>query len=59
MDRQKVRQYLSEHPHYADFLIWLDRKFKNPKLNYTGLAMAVKNIMAEPLALLTEGGKKQ
>jgi len=57
MTRQEVRRYLSEHPGYAHFLIWLDRGFEHPILSYTGLARTVKAIMSEPLALLTEAEK--
>jgi len=55
MTRQKVRQYLSEHPGYAEFLIWMDRDFEHPILSYDGLADVVHEIQEMPLALLTEG----
>lgn len=58
MIRQKLRRYLSENPGYGDFLIWLDRKFKHPRLRYRGLSLTVEAILDEPLGLLTEGEKK-
>jgi len=59
MDRQRIRRYLSEHPGYADFLIWLDCEFEHPFLSYKDLAATTMAIMAEPLALIAEGDKRQ
>jgi len=57
MNRQKIRLYFLKHPYYADFLVWLDHEFKHQLLNYKGMALTVKAILNESLALLTEGDR--